>query len=239
MSGMRRAPRKTRRERAEERTVIDDLNERPAGDTFGGDYEMAPPQPAYVPPPPAPTGAQSVLREKPARRLGARPAVTARPDRGRHSRARSRTPEPEPELPLEYQVPADARAVLWSGPGWAGRRMTALVREGAWEELPALVEKGLGENAAESATAFRHNAERITDAARQVCAALGAPHMTGTLLARVRDMTVTARQGTGPQRMPFRTPRETGQGRGPGSAGLPHIDPGTLNHLRDKLRDAS
>lgn len=238
MSGMRRAPRRTRRERAEERTVIDDLNERPAGGAFGGDYHMAPPQPAYIPRPPAPTGAQPMLAESPLDNwVPVEPSLPALI--GDAIPAPEPQPEPEPELPLEYQVPADARAVLWSGPGWAGRRMQALVREGAWEELPALVEKGLGENAAESATAFRHNAERITDAARQVCAALGAPHMTGTLLARVRDMTVTARQGTGPQRMPFRTPRETGQGRGPGSAGLPHIDPGTLNHLRDKLRDAS
>ena len=220
--GQRGASRKTRRERAEERTVIDELNERPAGDAFGGDYEMAPPQPAYIPRPPAETGAQPVLREDPLD-VSAPVPPSLPPLIGDSIPAPEPPPEPDPELPLEYQVPADSRAVLWSGPGWAGRRMEALVREGAWEELPAIVEKGLGKNAAESATAFRHNHERITDAARQVCAAIGAPHMTGTLLARVRDMTITERQGSGPQRMPSRTVHEARHQRGPDSGGQPRL----------------
>jgi hypothetical protein len=232
---MRRAPRKTRRERAEEAAVIEELSRRPAGDTFGGDYEMAPAQPLFTP---APTGAQPMLAQGPLDSwMPVEPTLPA--VIGDSIPAPEPPPEREPEVPPEYQVPQDARAMLWSGPGWAGRRMVALVREGAWEELPAIVEKGLGKNAAESATSFRHNSERIADAARRVCAEAGCPEQTGLLLRRVSEMNARLRQDTGPQRMAFRT----GGGpapRRPGSAGLPAHDAQVLERVRAGLsRQAS
>jgi hypothetical protein len=117
-------------------------------------------------------------------------------------------PEPEPEeipVPPEYRVPTDSRPMLYTGPGWAGRRMTARVRDGEWDEIPLLVERGLGRNASEAATAFRHSHERIADAARRVCTEAGSPEQAGILMRRVNEMTTAARGGTGPQRRAFLT----------------------------------
>src|SRR5215469_2980843 len=53
-------------------------------------------------------------------------------------------PEQDPEPPPGYEVPLDSRAQIYSGPGWTRALTAARVRSGEWDELPAIIETGLG-----------------------------------------------------------------------------------------------
>lgn len=85
-------------------------------------------------------------------------------------------PEPEP----------GTSPVLYARTGWT-RALTAVrKRNGELDELPKLVEAGLGRNAAEFHTALRHAREGITEGAVRLCADLGCLDMAGELLRRVQ-----------------------------------------------------
>ena len=222
--GIRGAPRKTRRDRAEEQAAIDRLSRRPAGDTFGGDYHMAPPQPAYIPRPPAPAGDQPVLREDPLD-FSVPVPPSLEPLIGDAIPAPGPYPEPEPE----QETAPGTEAVLYSGPGWAFLPTAQRIAE--LDEMDLLVERGLGQNAAETATAFRHSRQRISAGVRQLCAEVGQPEMAGVLLRRVAQMNAQARQGTGPQRRVFHG--------GPPTGPRPAADREVLERVHAGLRDAS
>lgn len=103
-----------------------------------------------------------------------------------------RLPEPEGKPPA-WAGPG-ATAMLYSGPGWTRVLEAVRLRNGELEELPALVEQGLGRNAAEAATAARHFRERVVEAAAQFCAGIGLPSYAGTLLQRVHELNVAAQR---------------------------------------------
>lgn len=97
------------------------------------------------------------------------------------------TPVPPWEPPAGDDAPGTWPA-LYSGPGWTRALADARRRNGEVEELPALVEDGLGRNAAEFERVARHFRERITQGARDCCTALGRPDLARVLLDRVAGL---------------------------------------------------
>lgn len=97
-------------------------------------------------------------------------------------------PEPGPVSVLPDSVP-------YCGPGWAGHLMSMRVRDGEWEELDLIVERGWGRNAAEEAAQRRHSRERLPRYAWELCAALGEPERAAELVHRVREFGAAAAAG--------------------------------------------
>lgn len=210
MTASRRKSR-TRRNADEEKSVTDALREVPADPAiaalndepapFGGDWEL--PQPSFTPNEPAgtalpaETGAQPMLAETELDSwMPVEPTVP--PIIGDSIPA----PDPLPEHDPEPEPEPGVDAVLYSGPGWAW--LPTAQAEATREEMDLIVERGLGENAAETVTAFRHSRKRISDGARQLCAEVGQPEMAVLLLRRVSVFNEQARQeravrGSGPQ----------------------------------------
>jgi hypothetical protein len=149
--------------------------------------------PSFTPASPAPTGAQPVLAEDPLDPSVPVPAAVAPligdslPQAG---------PEPDPEPEPEPEPGADA--LPYTGPGWTRLLTTARLETGEWDDVAAIAERGLGENAAEAATAFRHSRKRIENGAWQLCEALGRPDLTGFLLRRVTELNAAANGGVRP-----------------------------------------
>jgi len=98
-------------------------------------------------------------------------------------------PEPEPPAP---PAPGTSTA-LYAGPGWTERLASMRVRNGEWDELPAIVERGLGRNAADEAAGFRHSRAVIGEGVRQQCAAIGRSDLAAPLLYRVHELVTAAR----------------------------------------------
>lgn len=86
-----------------------------------------------------------------------------------------------------------ASPVLYAGPGWAGRLMNLRVANREWEDLPAIVERGLGQNAAEAAAGYRHSCTAIAEGMRTRCAVLGRPDIAERVLRRAQELVDTAR----------------------------------------------
>lgn len=89
---------------------------------------------------------------------------------------------------------------LYSAPGWT-RAVTALrLERGELDDWPADVERGLGRNAAEEATALRHSRQGVAEGWRRFCLAVGHPEWTDPGLHRIHELVMQDRDGTGPQR---------------------------------------
>ena len=96
------------------------------------------------------------------------------------------TPPPPP-------APPGRSAALYCDPGWAAQLMRLRVRNGEWDELPAIVEQGFGRNAADEAAGLRHSRASIAEGVVQQCAAIGRPDLAAPLLYRTHELTVAAR----------------------------------------------
>lgn len=94
-------------------------------------------------------------------------------------------PAAPPQQPPASPVNLLPDSVPYCAPGWAGLLMSRRVRQGEWEDVRVIVDRGRGRNAADEVTSRRHARAGIAEAARQLCAALGQPEMTGVLLGRV------------------------------------------------------
>lgn len=101
-------------------------------------------------------------------------------------------PDREPSAPPAPPGTGTSPA-LYCGPGWTARLMDARVRDGEWDELPAIIEAGFGRNAAAEAAMRRHSRAAVAEAARRLCALLGRPDLAAPLLHRVHELNVAAR----------------------------------------------
>lgn len=147
------------------------------------------PEPSWTPKQAAPTAAQPVLRETAADPFDPATPVwpAVKPVIGNSLHAPPA--EPEPAGPPE----PGASPVLYAGPGWAGRLMNLRVVNREWEDLPAIVERGLGRNAAEAAAGYRHTCTAIAEGMRSRCAVLGRPDLAERVLRRTQELVDTAR----------------------------------------------
>lgn len=100
---------------------------------------------------------------------------------------------PEPEPVVVYGPERAPSLTPYAGPGWAGLQMRRWIANGEWEELPAIVERGLGQNAAEAAAGFRHSRTTIAEGMRQLCAGIGRPDLAAHVLQRTDELVWAAR----------------------------------------------
>lgn len=94
--------------------------------------------------------------------------------------------------------PADApgnSVVLYSQEGWTRALSSYRIRTGEWDDWPADVEQGLGRNAAEEATSYRHSRQGIASAWRQTCIGSGHPDWIEQGLRRIHEYVIADREG--------------------------------------------
>lgn len=189
----RAAPRHAPTEALQGSTLLASPTAEPLAAPDGG------PQPSWSPRPARPNAETRAIPLP----VGGRPYV-----RGRQlDKATPVTITAGPEIGDSLTVPAagPAQAALFDAapprptilpytvPGWAGLQMSRWVTRGEWEELPAIVERGLGRNAAEAAAGFRHSRETIAGQVRQWFAANGNPDLADDLLRRTHELVMAAR----------------------------------------------
>lgn len=98
-----------------------------------------------------------------------------------------------PQAALFDAVPSRPLAVPYTAPGWAALQMSRWVIRGEWDDLHAELDQGVGRNAAEYRTAFRHSRETIAGQMRQRLAAIGRPDLADMVLRRTHEFNLAAR----------------------------------------------
>lgn len=90
-------------------------------------------------------------------------------------------------------APSRPLAMPYTAPGWAALQMSRWVIRGEWDDLHAELDQGVGRNAAEYRTAFRHSRETIAGQMRQRLAAIGRPDLADMVLRRTHEFNLAAR----------------------------------------------
>ena len=88
-----------------------------------------------------------------------------------------------------YNPARGPRIELYARPGWTA--VPNRDREAEIDAMKVIVERGMGSNAAEEATALRHARQAIPRAARTLCSLFGESHLVHALLRRVEHFNAT------------------------------------------------
>jgi hypothetical protein len=117
-------------------------------------------------------------------------------------------PEPAPEapVPLEYRVPLDSRAALYSGPGWTEALIWARISSGEWVDPAALLHRTGRACRRSLASAAMDAQDTIGECWRQVCAEAGRPDLLVPGWKMIRDLAREAAKEAANSRQPSFTP---------------------------------